>query len=267
MPCFRGKMKNKLLLLVLCLLLFSIGANCSVSLPPAMAGKVVATIDGGSATKKSPISLAIAKKFNFVYIETGAVYRTVTHLLMQAGIKPVDGNEKKVNKFLARAKYKCSIVDGVAQFTINGVRLSAEQLRSGEINANVAQYGLLFESINNFCMKCISDAVNSGELAKYGGIIAEGRTCGEYLFTDADLKFWFIASNDEKLRFRVGVEMEVDDPIERDRIDFSRTFHPVVRPNGAIDVWPSSRTIEENIAMVSAFIEQKLDAKAHAGRN
>jgi cytidylate kinase len=228
---------------------------------------MVITIDGGSATKKSPISRAIAKKFNLVYIETGAIYRTVTHLLMQAGIEPVASNGKKVNKFLAKAKFKCSIEDGVAKFTINDVCLSAKQLRDKEINANVAQYGSLFKSIGDFCMKCILKVTDLKELAEYDGLIAEGRSCGKHLFPDADVKFWFIASDGEKVNFRTNFEKEIDDPINRDRIDFARTFYPMAKPDGAVEIWTSSRTIKENIAMVSAFIEQKLDVRMHADRN
>jgi cytidylate kinase len=232
-----------------------------------LSAKTVVTIDGGSATKKSPIARAISKKFNLLYLETGAIYRTVTYVLMQAGIEPAIGDEEKVNKFLAKAKSECFVEDGIVQFIVNGVHLDARELRSREINANVAKYTSTFRSIHDFCTKCALEVLNLKEFAERNGVVAEGRTCGIFLFPDADVKFWFVAPASAKLDFRLNIEKESDDPIERDKLDSSRAFYAMSKPEEAITIWTSSRMMEENIAMVSAFVEQKQDIKAHSRRD
>jgi cytidylate kinase len=256
--------KNKLLLtLLFALLLGPQGTHCFGDKGQNFSAKMIITIDGGSATKKSPVSRAIAKKFDLLYLETGAIYRAVTHTLMHAGIEPVIGDRRKADSFLAKAKFKCFVEDNFVQFSINGVHLDAKELRSPEINANVAKYTSTFKSIHDFCTKCALDVLNLREFTEHKGVVAEGRGCGIYLFPDADLKFWFVASDNAKVDFRLNVEKEMDNPLERDELDFNRAFCPTVKPEDAIVIWTSSRTIEENVALVSAFVEQKLDIKTH----
>ncbi|MDR1457868.1 MAG: (d)CMP kinase [Puniceicoccales bacterium] len=226
--------------------------------------KIIVTIDGGSATKKSPIARALAKKFNLVYVETGALYRTIAHVLIQAGIMPESKNESKVDEFLKDAKCECFLKNWKAKFSVNGVHLTSKELRAEDINANVAKYSSLFKSISDFCIKHIQEVVNLRKIQKFNGIVVEGRTCGTYIFPEADVKFWFLATDLAKIDFRLNVEKEIDNPVERDMLDFSRAFHPMVKPEHAIEVWTSSRSMEGNIALVSAFVEQKLDVKKHS---
>ncbi|MDR2432244.1 MAG: (d)CMP kinase [Puniceicoccales bacterium] len=251
--------------LLVMILIFPTYAHCEVDTEIfPLYDKIVVTIDGGSATKKSPITQALAKKFNLVYVETGALYRTVTYVLIQAGVAPESNNESKIDEFLKDAKYECFLEDGKAKFSINGVCLTSKELRAEDINANVAKYSSLFKSINDFCIKHIREVLNLKEIQKFNGIAAEGRTCGTYIFPEADVKFWFLATDSAKIDFRIDVEKEIDNPIERDKLDFSRTFHPMKKPEYAIEVWTSSRPMEENIALVLAFVEQKLDVKKHS---
>jgi cytidylate kinase len=260
-------MKTKLFsfALLMVVLIFPIGARCEVDreISP-LENKILVTIDGGSATKKSPIAQALAKKFNLVYIETGALYRTIAHVLIQAGIMPEPKNENTIDEFLRDAKCECFLEGWKTKFSINGVCLTTKELRAEDINAKVAKYSSLFKSIGDFCIKHIREIINLEEIQKFNGIVAEGRTCGTYIFPEADVKFWFIATDSARIDFRLNVEKEVDNPIERDKLDFSRTFYPAAKPECAIEVWTSSRSMEENIALASAFVEQKLDVKNHS---
>jgi cytidylate kinase len=260
-------MKSKLPLVLSIALFFGFNTVYGHNKPNAnFSTKMIVTIDGGSATKKSPISRAIAKKFDLLYLETGAIYRTVTYALMKAGIEPEIGNKRRADKFLAKAKFKCFVQDGIVQFSVNDIHLSAKEMRSKEINGNVAKYSSTFKSVSDFCTKCALDVLNSREFAEHKGLIAEGRTCGIILFPDADLKFWFIALESAKLDFRLNIEKEEDNPVERDELDSKRAFYPMTEPENAIVVWTSSRVMEANIALVAAFVEQKLDVKLHAGQ-
>lgn len=256
-------MKMKLLSYVSLLLLLTYCQN-KVCAEPLEKDKICITIDGGSATKKSPISQAVAEKFNLIYLEVGTLYRTVVYMLMQREITPDMVNENKIDEFLKNVKLESYIENRVVKFVINEVYLSPKELRSEDINASVAEYTSRFKSISDFCIKCAQDIVLLKEFREFNGIIAEGRTCGMYIFPDADLKFWFTATNSAKIDFRKNVEGEIDNPVERDKLDFSRKFYQMVKPEQVIEIWTSSRTIEENIALVSAFIEQKIDLKKYS---
>lgn len=226
-------------------------------------GKIIITIDGGSATNKSPISQALAKKFNLVYIEMGGLFRTISYLLMQAGLPPKLENTGKVDEFVKHIKCEYVLEGRAIKFIINGVCLGAKELRAEDINASVAKYTLSFKSVSDACIKYTRKVINLEEVCKFDGVLAEGRTCCTYIFPKADIKFWFMATDAAKLNLRLNIEKEVDNPIERDRVDFSATFYPVTKPKHAIEIWTSSRTVEENIALVSAFVEQKLDLKKY----
>ncbi len=243
-------------LLLICLLGNNVALQASID-----KNKIYVTIDGGSATKKSVISQAIAEKFNFMYFETGALYRTVIEVLMRENIAPSIDNEEHVAEFLEHAKLEMYLDGRAVRFIVNDVCLAPRELRAGKINKNVAKYTSLFQSISDFCIKHAQDVINLEGFAEFDGIIVEGRTCGTYIFPDADLKFWLYATEEAKLEFRKNVEHEIDNPIKRDNLDFSRKFYPVIKPENAIEIWTSSRSMEENINIVSAFIEQKIDLK------
>jgi cytidylate kinase len=183
---------------------------------------------------------------------------------LRANIDSTSDNESEIIRFLTETKFECFVESNIVKFKINDVHLSPEELRSKEINANVARYASICPAVDDFCRKCALEVLNLKEFSEHNGIIAEGRTCGMYLFPDADIKFWFMAPDTANIDFRLNVEREADDPVERDRIDFTRTFYPIIKSKEAIEVWTSSRTIEENIDLVAAFIEQKLDVKRHA---
>lgn len=225
---------------------------------------IIITIDGGSATKKSPISQAIAERFNLVYFETGALYRTVVDALIRADIEPSADDEERVAEFLDNSKFEMYLEGRTVRFAINDVYLTPHDLRSKEINSKVAEYSSSLKSISDFCISRAREIADLREFSAFDGIIAEGRTCGVYVYPDADLKFWFYATDDAKLDFRLNVEKESDDPLRRDRLDFAREFYPMVCPENAILVWTSSRSIEDNINLVSAFVEQKIDQKKHS---
>jgi cytidylate kinase len=222
---------------------------------------ILVTVDGGSATKKSPISKSLAEKFNLIYLESGALYRTVAYVLLKHNLPPEAKNEQKIEDLLANIDWKVSTRNHQACFIIDGEFLSDKELRSDLLNATVASYSSQFESVHELCLKLAHRVVDYVAIEGCRGLIAEGRTCGTKAFPAADLKFWFIASDKAKIDFRRGEEKEMDDPLQRDIMDRNSPFAPLREPDDAIRVWTHHRSIEENIALTAAFIEQKLDEK------
>jgi cytidylate kinase len=222
---------------------------------------IVVTIDGGSATKKSPITQGLAEKFNFIYMESGAIYRTVAYVLSKQGIDPKPENKQKIENFLRTVNWKVTVRNRHACCIVDGEILSDKELRSDQLNATVALYSSQFESVHNFCLKVARKLLDFVATDGFGGLIAEGRTCGTKTFPEADLKFWFNASAQAKVDFRLNEEKEKDDPLQRDILDKASSFAPLREPEGAIRIWTHNRSLKDNIFLVSAFIEQKLDEK------
>ncbi|MDR1907208.1 MAG: (d)CMP kinase, partial [Puniceicoccales bacterium] len=228
---------------------------------PEQKEKILITIDGGSATKKSPIAKSLSEKFDFIYLESGAIYRTVAYVLSKHKIDPKPENKQKIEDFLKNAPWKVTIKNRHACFIVDGEILSDKELRSDQLNATVALYSSQFESVQNFCSKIARKALDYVESEGFKGLIAEGRTCGTKTFPEADLKFWFNASAEAKIDFRLGEEKEVDDPLKRDALDKASIFAPLKEPKNAVRIWTYNRSLAENIRLVSALIEQKLDEK------
>ncbi|MDR2371958.1 MAG: (d)CMP kinase [Puniceicoccales bacterium] len=222
---------------------------------------ILITIDGGSAAKKSPITKSLAEKINLIYLESGALYRTVSYVLLKHKLDPKPENERKIEDFLKTVSWKVTVRNRHACFIIDGEILSDKELRSDQLNATVALYSSQFESVHNFCLKMARKVLDFVVIDGFRGLIAEGRTCGTKTFPEADLKFWFNASAQAKIDFRLNEEKEVDDPLRRDTLDKASSFAPLKEPKGAIHIWTHNRSLEDNIRLVSAFIEQKLDEK------
>ncbi|MDR2812873.1 MAG: (d)CMP kinase [Puniceicoccales bacterium] len=224
---------------------------------------ILITIDGGSATKKSPIAKSLAEKFNLIYVESGAIYRTIAHVLLKHNLEPRPENKQKIEDFLKNVPWKVVIKNRYACFIVDNEILSDKELRSESLNATVALYASQFESVHDFGLKIARKALDYIRTDGFDGIIAEGRTCGTKTFPEADLKFWFSASAKAKIDFRLGEEKEVDDPLKRDELDKASPFAPLTEPEGAIHIWTHSRSLADNIHLISAFVEQKIDEKTN----
>ena len=219
----------------------------------------IVTIDGGSATKKSPIARALLNQFNFLYLETGAIYRALTHFFLEKGLKPDVNNAEEAKKLLKEVKFTMYEEDSYIRFTFDDTELSEADLRSEKINANVALYASAFPSMHYFAIKLAHKVKEFAIDARYTGIVAEGRTCGTLYFPEADLKFWFQAPAKDKIAFRRDEEKQIDDPIKRDELDKKREFAAMKQPKDAIVVNTNERSLQENIELVSKYIEDLFD--------
>jgi cytidylate kinase len=222
---------------------------------------LVVTVDGGSAVGKSPITKDLSRKFNLIYVELGAIFRTVAFVLLKHGIDPKPENKQKIEDFLKTVSWKVTVRNRHACFIVDGEILSDKELRSDQLNATVALYSSQFESVHDFCLKVARTMLDFVKIDGFKGLIAEGRTCGTKIFPKADLKFWLEASKEAKINLRLNKEKEKDDPLQRDNLDKASPFAPLRKPEDAVRIWTHNRPLKGNIRLISAFIEQKFDEK------
>jgi cytidylate kinase len=205
--------------------------------------KIVIAIDGPSGTGKSSTAKLLAKKLNYTYIDSGAIYRAFTLNALRNDLKPSD-----VNKIVDLAK-SVKLEFNNDEIYMNGTNISKE-IRSLEVTNKVSAVSKIRE-----IRKLILDMLRT--YSKENNIIMDGRDIGTVVFPNADFKFYFIC--DMKTRaarrqqdFR---DMGFDIPLEkvikelqiRDQIDTTRAEAPLKKAKDAIEIDSTNMIIEEQV--------------------
>ena len=211
-------------------------------------------IDGPAAAGKSTIAKRLASALNFVYIDTGAMYRAFTWAVMEHGLNPED------------EKISCSLIGQVSisleedgRVICNGTDVT-RAIREPRVSSNVS-YIASYKDIRLALVDMQRD------LAQAKSVVMDGRDIGTYVLPNADVKIFQIASvltrakrrqkeNEEK-----GIPTTLEDVIadveKRDYIDSHRSFAPLSKAEDAIEVDTSDMTIDEVVATILKIIEDK----------
>lgn len=216
----------------------------------------VITLDGPAGSGKSTTARRVARSLDFVYLDTGALYRAVTFLALRNGI-PTDHGPKLRDMMLASPP-DVRRVDGDQRVICRGEDLT-EHLRSIEVESAVSSVSAAPE------VRGAMLAVQRAQRQK-PGLVAEGRDLGSIVFPEADLKIYLVAELDVRAERRAlernrrgettTVERERAALAERDRLDTGRAVAPLVRPEGAHLLDTSGLTIEgQSQAVVDLFRE------------
>lgn len=228
-----------------------------------MKKKIRIAIDGFSSTGKSTIAKLVAKKYNYIYVDTGAMYRAVTLYAYQNGYV----GSTFINKDLLindlkniSLTFKFNKELGYSEMFLNGKNVETE-IRSLTISQLVSKVAQISEVRKKLVLE-------QQLMGKNGGIVMDGRDIGTVVFPDAELKLFMTASADKRAKRRYkelidrGDDVQYDDILfnvqERDRIDSTREDSPLVKANDAIEFDNSEMTIEEQFEAISVLIDNKL---------
>ena len=215
----------------------------------------VIAIDGGAATGKSSTARVLAEQLNFMHVDTGAHYRTLTASLLQLGAVPKQ--TARIAAHLKQLHLSTELTGQSALLSINNKAPSNENIRSAKVNASVSLFAAL-PDIRKFLFD-----YQRGQLLvakKYGfkGIIMEGRDIGTTIFPDA--KFRFFLEADASTRAARRLKEGVNDSItNRDDLDKTRKMAPLVCSKGAIRIDTSQLTLKDVIERILAIINIKQD--------
>mgnify|MGYP000085365270 CR=1 FL=1 len=225
-----------------------------------MKKRITIAIDGFSSTGKSTIAKLIAKKYNLIYVDTGAMYRAVTLFAMQGQLIGKDSIDK--NGLLAKLKdisltFQFNTDLGFAEMFLNKVNVE-NKIRTLEVSQYVSQLA----TISEVRRKLVSE---QQEMGKLGGIVMDGRDIGTVVFPNADLKLFMTASADKRATRRYKELIEKGDTVsfedilfnvqERDRIDSTREDSPLVMANDAIEFDNSDMGITAQFDKICAVID------------
>lgn len=205
-------------------------------------------IDGPSGVGKSTIAKKIARQYNMIHLDTGAMYRCIAYFL-----KNNPGNiEEKLDQIQI-------------QFDNNHVFLNqqdvTDEIRNEEISL-LASYVAKNEKVRHFLV------AKQREIAKNQGFILDGRDIGSVVLPDAQVKFYLSASAEVRAQRRfneyqsknIKVELKdlLNDIEKRDLQDSTRAHSPLIKVVDAYELDTSNKSIEEVIAEACEYIERKV---------
>ena len=216
--------------------------------------RISVALDGPAGAGKSTIAKLVGKKFDLMYINTGAMYRAVALMAERNDVKPEE--VEKLVKLVDTMEMHFENDDLV----LNGVNVQ-EEITMPEISAIVSNYA----TIPEVRAKLVELQRNMSE--KYD-VIMDGRDIGTVVLKDSKFKFFLTASAEERANRRYkelterGLEVNYDEIlseiIRRDTIDSTREVDPLRKADDAIEIDSSNYNINEVTEIICNYIENIL---------
>ena len=216
--------------------------------------KISIAIDGPSAAGKSTIAKIVAKKLDYVYIDTGAMYRCVGYYCLENNVDLHD--ENAVTQALDNIKIE---MNSANQVFLNQEDVSAK-IRHDRISM-AASVVSTYQEVRNFLV------LQQRQMARQGGVILDGRDIGTVVLPDAQLKIYQVASSKTRAKRRYlenlqrGLEADLDtiqkEIEQRDYQDMHRKISPLKKADDAIEIDTSDLSLEEVVDKVMELVIQK----------
>lgn len=217
-------------------------------------------IDGPASSGKSTVAKIIAKRFGYVYCDTGAMYRSVTWAALENGIDVSD--TKQVIDLARRIKITFEPGQPDQRVFVDGHEVTKD-IRTEKIAANVSAVAAIPEVRAQMVEQ-------QRQIAQAGGIVMDGRDIGTTVLPDAQVKVFLVASAHERARRRYeenlqkGLATQSLDELEaaiklRDKKDSTRKVSPLTQAKDAILIDTTSLTIDQVVDEISALIKKNQD--------
>ncbi len=216
-------------------------------------------IDGPAGAGKSTISRAAAKEMGYIYIDTGALYRTVGLNALRKGAD-INNPESVIATLTDDLKVELRFIDGEQRMFLNDEDVS-DKIRTPEVSSAASVTSAVPE-----VRKYLFDLQKN--LAKNNNCIMDGRDIGTVVLPDAKVKIFLTASPEARAKRRYdeliekGMDVKYDDVladmIKRDYDDSHRAIAPLKQADDAILADTSSNTLEESIALIIKIIKDNI---------
>ena len=219
-------------------------------------------IDGPSGAGKSTIARKTAEKFGFIYVDTGAIYRTVGLAAYRRGIASKDS--AAVIAMLPELHIELRHgADGLQRMFLDGEDVS-DAIRMPEISICASDVSSL-PAVRSFLLEM------QRKLAREHNVVMDGRDIGTVVLPDADLKIFLTASAEQRAKRRMleleakGVDASFDEVLKdieyRDDQDTKRAAAPLRAAEDAVRVDTSSLNFEESAAVLAGLVIDRLSPK------
>lgn len=212
---------------------------------PTAAHHVIA-IDGPAASGKSSVARALARQLDFVYVNSGAMYRAMTWLVLERGISAADASA--IEQLAEQAPLACELRDRNSLLLIDGVD-PEPFLRQDRVNENVS----LVSSVPRV-REILVDHLR--RYARTDDLVMEGRDIGSVVFPETPFKFYIDASPEIRLRRREA-QGQRDRITARDEADSSRRASPLIIAEDAHVIDSSNLTIDGVVGEIIGRLKLK----------
>ena len=212
---------------------------------PSAAHQVIA-IDGPAASGKSSVARELARRLGFVYVNSGAMYRAMTWLVLERGLAPADASA--IQELVEHAPLACQLRADESIVLIDGVN-PEPFLREDRVNENVSLVSSV-PRVREILVEHLRRYADGHDL------VMEGRDIGSVVFPDTPFKFYIDASPDIRLRRRAA-QGQRDRITARDEADSSRRASPLIIAEDAHVIDSSNLTIDGVVGEIIGRLKLK----------
>lgn len=216
-------------------------------------------LDGPSGAGKSTVAKALAKKLGIIYVDTGALYRTIGLYVRRQEIDKSD--IQGIISALPKIDLNMQFIDGEQIITLNGERVG-DNIRTGEIAMYASAVSAIPE-VRQFLLNTQRD------IASKNSVVMDGRDIGTVILPDAEVKVFMVASPEARARRRYleliakgedcTLEGVLADIVERDKNDSTRKTAPCVPADDAVIFDNSDYDVEGSVDKVIEIIKTKVN--------
>lgn len=208
--------------------------------------KIQIAIDGPAGSGKSTVAKEIAERLEILYLDTGAMYRAVTHMVLSQDQSVRD------SEVLKRVVDQMKLELTPNHVYVNGHDVS-EAIRTPNVSQNVS-----FVAMDAYVREKMVELQQ--KIAGDQSVVMDGRDIATHVLPNADFKFFLVASSEERAKRRqselskkgydIPIETLIDEIDKRDRLDSEREVSPLRQADDAIRVDTTEMTIEEVISFI-----------------
>jgi len=220
--------------------------------------KIAVAVDGPAGAGKSSISKIVAKKLGYLYIDTGAMYRSVTWAVLHNHIDV--NNQKAVEALLPELDLTMEASDDSCKVFIAGQDVT-DFIRTPQVN-NAVSIVASYKGVRQYLVE------RQRLIAEAGGVILDGRDIGSVVLPNAELKIYLTASVEARaMRRYLEVKGTVneqtledikDSVMQRDDMDKNRKESPLIQVEDAVLVDSSEMTFDETVEHILHLVQERI---------
>lgn len=220
-------------------------------------GKKIIAIDGPAGAGKSTVAQIVAQRLNYIYIDTGAMYRAIAWKVLQENVQ-LDDTAAMIN-ITENIGIRLTYVNGKTNVFVDEYDVTNE-IRDPNISRMVSE-------VAQFAAVRTALVALQRDMATQGGVVMDGRDIGTAVLPNADVKIFLTASITERAErrwkemkskgFDVSLEELTNDIATRDKKDCERLISPLVQANDAILLDTTTLSIEQAVHRILTICEEK----------
>lgn len=220
--------------------------------------RISIAIDGPAAAGKSTVAKIVAEKLGYIYVDTGAMYRGLTYVAIEANINLQD--ELELNRLLSNTIITLEPSEHGQLVFVNGKNVTTE-IRTADVTNNVSivsKHKLVREEM----------VKRQKEFAVHGGVVMDGRDIGTHVLPHAEVKVFLLASVEERAHrrhienlqkgFPSNIEKLKEEIAMRDKLDSEREVAPLRKAMDAVVIDTTSKGIDRVVEEIMALAKERI---------